>query len=105
MAKFDPIEFNYELVGEQDGIVHFQKVIEKNNLRITDIFELAFFSKENAWMIFIETNNLKQFLPEILDIENTKVSLFSGELKNDYDFRFIMTKITKNPKLLLQLSS
>lgn len=105
MAKFDPTEFNYELVGERDGIFHFQKSIEKKELLITDIFELAFWSKEDTWVIFIETINLKQFLPQILAIENNKVYLFVGTIKNDFDFRFLMARSSKNAKLLLQLPS
>ena len=105
MAKFDPTEFNYELVSQLDGICHFQKTIDKKELLITDIFELAFWSKDNTWVIFIETINLKQFLPEILAIENSKVYLFVGTIKKEFDFRLIMSKISRNPKLLLQLPS
>lgn len=105
MAKFDPTEFSYELAGKQDGIFHFQKSIEKKELLITDIFELAFWSKENTWVMFVEAANLKQFLPQVLAVENSKITLFVGEIKNDFDFRFLMAKISKNPKLLLQLPS
>lgn len=104
MAKFDPLEFNYELAENKEGVCHFQKVIDKENGPFTDIIELSYWSKPDRWVIFIKTSNLKKFLPPDTNIfQDIPICLFIGELKSDFDFRFIMTKICKDPTLLIQM--
>lgn len=106
MPKFNPAEFGYELVHEEDAVLHFQKIILKKDCVFTDIIELSYLSKLDRWILFIKTANLKQFLPDTTDlIQDNPITLFIGELKNDFDFRFIISKIIKEPKLLIQMGS
>lgn len=105
MAKFDPLQYNYELVPSSEDVFHFQKIISKQKCVFTDIIELAYWSKYNCWTIFIETTNLKQFLPQVLAVENNKIYLFVGEIKNDFDFQFQMKRISMDPNLLIRLPS
>lgn len=107
MAKeFDPLEYNYELVHDQDGIFHFQKATIKKDAIITDIIELAFWSKQNIWIIFIEAINLKPFFKGAPSYdENLKITLFIGEIKNDFDYQLLTKRICTDPKVLIQLGS
>lgn len=106
MAKFDPLAFNYELVSEESGIFHFQKIILKEDCVLTDIIELSYWSDQKCWVIFLEMINLKQFLPnhDIPD-ESHPISLFIGEIRSDFDFRFIMNKIVKDAQIIIKLGS
>lgn len=107
MAKqFDPIEYNYELVHESkaDKVFHFQKKITKLKLPFNDIIELSLWSKQNIWLIFVSAQNLKPFLlPDEYVDEDRKIPLFIGEIKNDFDYQFIMKRIITDPKILIQL--
>lgn len=105
MAEFDPLAYNYELINQDDGVFHFQKIIVKNDCVFTDIIELAYWSRQKIWVIFVEACNLKQFLPEGLDISENKISLFVGELRNDFDYQLITKRMAKDPKLIIQLGS
>lgn len=106
MPKFDPLEFDYELVHREDGVLHFQKIILKKDCVFTDIVELSYWSKPDRWVMFVKAANLKQFLPEDTKLyEDNPITLFVGELKNDFDYRFIMSKIAKDPKLLIQMGA
>lgn len=103
-AKFDPLQYNYELVSKSDGVCHFQKIISKEPL-VKDIIELSYWSKQDTWVIFIEAINLKQFLPPGLEIGESKIPLFVGDLKKDFDFGFIIKRVAKDPELLIQLGA
>lgn len=108
MAKdFDPIEYNYELADKSptDGVFIFQKIIKKECM-ITDIIEIAYWSRQKSWCIYIMTDNLKQFLPGKKIFEDNRViSLFIGEIKNDFDYQFIMKRIITDPEILIQIGS
>lgn len=105
MAKeFDPLEYNYELVHKEDGVFHFQKSTIQKDCIITDIIELAYWSKQKTWIIFIECINLKPFFKQAPHYdENFKISLFVGEIKNDFDFQLLMKRICIDPEILIQL--
>lgn len=109
MAKdFDPLEYNYELANQSpaDGVFHFQKKITKLKLQFNDLIELSFWSKQNMWFIFISSPNLKPYLlPDQYVDEDRKIPLFIGEIKNDFDYQFLMKRIITDPKLLIQLGS
>lgn len=109
MAKdFDPLEYNYELVQEskEDGVFHFQKILLKQDRVLTDIVEMAYWSKQKTWMIFIEAINLKPFYKgSLVYDEDLKVFLFIGEIKNDFDYQLLMKRICLNPEILIQLGS
>lgn len=106
MAKqFDPTEYNYELVGENDGTHHFQKIITPS-LQIKDIIELSYWSKQKIWIIFIQAMNMKPFLEKDMCIdEDMKISLFIGEIKSAFEYELIMKRICTDPKLLILLES
>ena len=99
--KFDPIEFNYELVNAQDSVFHYQKVLVQPDCIITDIIELAFWSKQNTWIIFIEASNMKQFAQDMQFDEWDKITLFIGKLNTDFDFEFQMKRICIDPQILI----
>lgn len=106
MAKFNPIEFGYELVSKDEdaGTFHYQKIRLTKVSVMTDILELVYWSKQNTWILFVEMLNLKSFLPNTdISDEHHIISLFIGRIKNDMNFRFIMNNITKDPKVLVQL--
>lgn len=105
MAKFDPLIYNYELIDKQEGVYHFQKILLKENCVVTDIIELAYWSKQDIWVIYLETINLKQFLPKDTTIEECKMPLFIGEIKNDFDYQFQMKRICMDPKILIQMGA
>lgn len=109
MAKdFDPLEYNYELVEQyqEEGVYHFQKILVKTDRVITDIIELAYWSKQKTWVIFIEARNLKPFFKGAPAYdESLKCPLFVGEIKNDFDYQFQMKRICLDPKILIQLGS
>lgn len=106
MATFDPLEYNYELVSKQDGVYHFQKKITTEKCVFTDIIELNYWSKQKTWIIFIDFLNLKQFMESEMQLDiDSKLTLFVGEIKNDFDFQFLMKRIVIDPQILIQLGS
>lgn len=109
MAKdFDPIEYNYELADKspEDGVFVFQKIIQKKQCVITDIIEIAYWSKQKYWCVYVMTDNLKQFLKGKTPFEdNRPISLFIGEIKNDFDYQFLMKRIITDPEILIQIGS
>ncbi len=107
MAKeFDPLEYGYELIHQQDGVFHFQKAMIKKDSVITDIIELAYWSRQKIWVIFIEFINLKPFFKDAPSFdESIKLTLFIGEIINDFDFQFQIKRICKDPEILIQLGS
>lgn len=109
MGKFNPIDFKYELVHEskEDGVFHYQKIQLKEASVMTDVLELAYWSKQNTWVLFIEQMNLKQFLPKTYYIsdEHHIINLYVGKIKNNMNFRFLTNNITKDPQVLVQMGS
>ena len=104
MGKFDPADFNYERIREEDGVSHYQKILIKDVSVVTDIVELSYWSKQNIWVIFIEVINLKQFLPAYnIPDDHHHITLFVGRIKSGQDFRFLINRIAKDPKFLSQL--
>lgn len=102
MSDFNPKEFDYKLVSDVDDILHYQKSITENPIFI-DIMELAFYKEVNTWSILIRTFNLKQFLPDIYFDEDECITLFVGQLKSEFDFRMIMSKIVKDPNVIVKM--
>lgn len=103
---FNPAEYNYEVVHEskEDGVFHFQNKIRKLKLQFTDLIELSFWSKQNIWLIFVSSQNLKPYLrPDEYVDEDRKIPLFIGEIKNDFDYQFLMKRIIINPQKLMQI--
>lgn len=103
MAKFDPKEFNYELYGNTDGVLHYQKNIDTDKPSFIDVIELAYYSKVDSWAMIVKSENMRQFVPDIDFSDGDIFSLFIGKIKNDFDFRFIMNKIVKDPKAIVQM--
>ena len=106
MGKFNPLDFGYELVRTDDaeGVFHYQKIQVKKASVMTDVLELAYWNKQNAWVLFIELMNLKQFLPKYnISDEHHRISLFMGRIKSNQDFRFVMNKIIKDPSVIAQM--
>lgn len=104
MAQFDPLEFGYYLFGNVEGFSHYQKEILQEKINMVDIIELVHCIKVDTWAMVIKPHNLKQFLPT-LSIFSDDITLFIGKIKNDFDFRFIMSKIVKDPKILIQMGA
>lgn len=104
MPKFNPLDFEHELVGEQDEIIHYQRKVEKNKPPV--IYELAYYKKEHVWLIFIESTNLNPYLSNQQQISETyKIPLYIGKINSYNDFRFIMKRIAKKPELIVKLGS
>lgn len=102
--KFDPLEYNYQIIGDMEEAINFQRIISKKDCSIADIIELAFWKKQKIWVLFIESINLNQFLPEISQIqESYKISLFVGEIKSAFEYELILKRIVKDPEILIQL--
>lgn len=101
MPRFNPLDFDYELISDNE-IDHYQKKIKEKSPIV--IYELGYFKKENIWIIFIESTNLNQYLPEEKRISETfKITIYAGKIKSNYDFRFLMNKIVKKPEVIIQL--
>lgn len=107
MAKrFDPLEYNYRLVNNIEEAFNFQRIISKEDCNMADIVEIAFWKKQKIWILFIESINLNQFLPENKQIhESYKISLFAGEIKSAFEYELIMKRIVKDPEILIQLGA
>lgn len=105
MAKpFDPLEYNYELVNIIDGVVNFQKILSAPKANIPDIIELAYYSDKGIWVFFINLDNITPFVDHNpFEGDNTIISLYIGEIKSSLEFELLMKRITKDPKLILQL--
>lgn len=107
MAKrFDPLEYNYRLTCDIEEAFNFQRIISNNDLSITDIIELAFWKKQKIWVMFIESLNLNEFLPEASHVkESYKIYLFAGEIKSAFEYELIIKRIVKDPEILIQLGA
>lgn len=104
MPKFNPNDFDYHIVRDEENIIHYQRKNVPEQLAIIDVLEFGYYKKENIWQLFIEVQNLKQFLPiQFHMMETYKIHLFIGRIKNNQDFRFLKNKILKDPKLLIQI--
>lgn len=104
MSIFFPSDFGYELqAGDHEMALHYQKKINSETPDFIDIIEMAFYKKPKTWVLFIRSENIKQFFTEI-EFENGQIySLFIGTILSDFDFRFIMTKICKDPNTIIQV--
>lgn len=107
MAKeFDPLQYNYELVSNNNGVVHFQRTIKKKEITIQDIVEIYYWSTPRIWLIYIESINLNQFLPQDSQVqESIKIPLFIGQIKGDFDYQLLTKRICTDPQVLIQLGS
>lgn len=104
MSNFNPLDFDYELISNEEGIAHYHKRLYANKPLV--IYELAHYRTENIWLIFIESTNLNQYLPKDKHIAETyKINLYAGKIKNNYDFRFLMNKIVKRPDMIAKLGN
>lgn len=108
--EFNPNDFSYDITSEQGDVLLFQKIIigyakEKflREIKLLDFIELQYWNKPEIWCIFIEAENLKRFIPYFDGVQ--KLVLFVGEINNDFDFRFIMAKIVKDPEKIAMLGS
>lgn len=104
MAQFDPLEFGYFLCNNREGFVHYKKEILQEKINMVDVIELVYCTKVDTWAMVIQPDNLKQFSPDF-SIFQYDITLFIGKIKNDFDFRFIMSKIVKDPKILIQMGA
>lgn len=105
MAKFDPLEFGYYLYSDNNEILNYQKEIVQQDVTMIDVMELVHFTKPDAWAIVIKVDNLKQFIPNIYMLDANHMTLFMGKIKNDFDFRFLISKIIKDPQILIQMGA
>lgn len=103
MAKFNPLDFKYELVQDDEDSLLYQKKIISEESVFTDLIELGYFKKANVWGLFITGSNLKSYLPSYKEIPN--ISLYIGKIKNNMNFRFLLNNICKDPKVIIQLGS
>lgn len=102
--KFDPLEYNYELVSENNSVFHFQKVLKKEKLSITDVIEISFWSTLGIWIIYVESLNLNQFLPSHCKVEySMKIPLFIGQIKGDFDYQLLTKRICMDAETLIQI--
>lgn len=107
MAKqFDPLEYDYELVSNQNDVCHFQRIIKKKECTIQEIVEMCYWSIPGIWIIYMESINLNQFLPAHSQItESTKIPLFIGQIKGDFDYQLLVKRICTDPEILIQVGA
>lgn len=104
--KFDPLEYNYQVVADMPEAINYQRTISAKDCSITDIIELAFWKQQNIWVLFIESINLNQFLPASSQIEESyKIPLFVGQFKSAFEYELVMKRIVKDPKIIIQLGA
>lgn len=102
--EFNPENFDYKLVSAQDDVIHYRKISYDEEITFLKKIEIQYWRKADTWIIFIQSENIKQFILDF-DTEPQKIVLFIGEIKNDFDFRFIMAKIVKDPRKIAMLGS
>lgn len=104
MAKiFDPLEYDYELVGTQEDVDHFQKVLHSEVCKINDIIEISHLKSKNVWIIFVEVTNFQQIFPDFHpSSESIRIPLFIGEIKRAFEFELLMKRIVKDPLIIMQ---
>lgn len=107
MAKdFDPLEYNYELVSQNNDVFHFQRTLKKKEITIQDIVEIYYWSIPKMWVIYVESINLNQFLPINSQVtESIKIPLFVGQIKGDFDYQLLTKRMCTDPTVLIQLGS
>jgi len=103
MPKFNPDQFDYEKISDEEDVACYQKIIIKKDVVFTDLIELIYWKKANIWMMIIKSENLKRLSPEFRSLETEMICLFMGTIKREYDFRFLMKKIVKDPKVIAQM--
>lgn len=103
MAKFLPETFDYEIQGDSDEALHYQKFKIMEPPMFLDVIELAYHKKIETWIIFVRSENMKQFVRDIEFPQGEIYSLFIGTILSDFDFRFIITKICKDPNAIVQM--
>lgn len=104
MAKqFDPLEYDYEVVGTPEEVEHFQKILHSEVCLINYIIELSYLKSKNIWMIFVEVSNFQQFFPQFNpSYESVRIPLFIGEIKSAFEFELLMKRIIKDPLIIMQ---
>ena len=107
MAKeFNPLEYNYELVSNNNDVCNFQRIIKKEKLAIQDIVEICYWSIPKIWVFYVESINLNQFLKEDFQVtESIKIPLFVGQIKGDFDYQLLTKRMCTDPNILIQLGS
>lgn len=104
--KFDPLEYNYELVSESNDVFHFQKILKNENPPIQDIVEISYWSTPKIWIIYVESLNLNPYLPEESQVTGSiKIPLFIGHIKGDFDYQLLTKRMCTDAEALIQLGS
>lgn len=107
MAKdFNPLEYNYELVSNNNDVFHFQRIITKEKLAIPDIVEISYWGIPKIWVFYVDSINLNQFLKEDSQVmESIKIPLFIGQIKGDFDYQLLTKRMCTDPNVLIQLGA